>query len=74
VDTLALSVVDCTNGGAVVDCLSSDPTGGVSGFSIQQQTPPVTTPEPGPLSLLIFGLMVCLVGHKRLSKDFAARA
>jgi len=73
VDTLSLAVTSCTYGGAPVDCLSSDPTGSVTGFSIQQATPPVSTPEPKPLALLMFGLAACLVGHKCFSKELAAR-
>jgi PEP-CTERM motif len=76
-DTLTLSVGDCTGYAAAgVDCLSSgDPTGEVTGLSIQSQsTSPVPAPEPGTLTLLALGLAVCFFGHKGFSKRVVARA
>jgi len=64
VDTIALSITSCTYGGAPVDCLSSDPTGSVSGFSIQSASSTTPAPEPGSLILVASGL-VAIAGFKR---------
>ncbi len=58
IDTIQLSVTSCAYGGAPVDCLQGDPTGGVSGFSIESQTlSPTTAPEPSSLFLLASGML-----------------